>query len=140
MGRWLLLILATVLLLAGCGGSGSKHACKNPKAARALARLEADLTAIKHAADFPAPDTLKGNAAINRATDRFLLHVETAPLDNLTRNRMIDHAAAALLGTCQQCFQALEASRPIPSIAHGDLGCPAALAPAARERRGPLSA
>jgi uncharacterized lipoprotein YajG len=134
VGRWLLLILAGVLLLAGCGGS-SKQACSNPKAARALARIENDLTAIKRAAALPAPDTLKGNAAINKATDRFLLHVETAPLDNLTRNRMIDHAAAALLGTCQQCFQALEAERPIPSIAHGDLGCTAAPAsvPAKRD-------
>ncbi len=122
-----LVIAACVLLLAGCGG-GSKKACTSPKAAHALARLEADLTAIKRAAALPAPDPLKGNAAINRATDRFLLHVETAPLDNLTRNRLIDHAAAALLGSCQQCFQALEADRPIVSIAHGDLGCPAATA------------
>jgi hypothetical protein len=39
---------------------------------------------------------------------------------------MIDHAAALLHGSCEQCFQALEAERPIVNIAHGDLGCPAA--------------
>lgn len=124
-----LAIIGCVLLLAGCGG-GSKQAAdctKSPKEQKALARLDADLTAIKRAAALPAPDTLKGNPAINRATDSFLLHVETAPIDNLQRNRLIDHAAAALVGTCQQCFQALEAERPIPSIAHGDSGCPAAL-------------
>jgi hypothetical protein len=120
-----LLIGACVLLLAGCGG-GAKKACTSPKAHRALARIQTDLTAIKRAAALPAPDSLKGNPAINRATDRFLLHVDTAPIDNLQRNRLIDHAAALLLGSCQQCFQALEAERPIVNIAHGDLGCPAA--------------
>jgi hypothetical protein len=115
-----------LLLLAGCGGSKQAD-CTSPKEQRALARLDADIAAIKTAAALPAQDTLKGNVAVNRATDRFLLHVETAPVDNLRRNRLIDHAAAALVGSCQQCFQALEAARPIPSIAHGDSGCPAAL-------------
>jgi hypothetical protein len=122
VGR-VLLIGASVLLLAGCGGS-KRAACQSPKQQQALARVEADVAAIKRAAALPGPDTLKGNPAINRATDRFLLHVETAPLDNLQRNRLIDHAAAALVGSCEQCFQALEAARPIPGIAHGDLGCP----------------
>ncbi len=123
MGR-VLLALVCVVLLAGCGGA--KQACTSPKERQAMARLDVDLTAIEHAAALPAPDSLKGNAAINRATDRFLLQVETAPIDNLKRNRMIDHAAALLHGSCEQCFQALEAERPIVNIAHGDLGCPAA--------------
>jgi hypothetical protein len=125
-----LVIVGCTLLLAGCGGGSSKQAAdctKSPKEKAALARLQLDLAAIKHAAALPTSDTLKGNSAINHATDHFLLHVETAPIDNLQRNRLIDHAAALLVGTCQQCFQALEASRPIPSIAHGDSGCPAAL-------------
>jgi hypothetical protein len=130
-----LVIVGGALLLAGCGGGNSKQATDcttSPKEEAALARLQVDLAAIKHAAALPTSDTLKGNSAINRATDRFLLHVETAPIDNLQRNRMIDHAAALLVGTCQQCFQALEAARPIPSIAHGDNGCPAALGPSRR--------
>jgi hypothetical protein len=125
-----LLVVVCVLLLAGCGGS-AKQACTSPRAKQALARIDVDLTAIKRAALLPAPDPVKGNPAINRATDSFLLHVETAPIDNLQRNRLIDHAAARLLGSCEQCFQALEADRPIVNIAHGDLGCPAA-APARR--------
>jgi hypothetical protein len=48
--------------------------------------------------------------------------VLTAPIGNLARNRMIDHAAAIVAPVCQQCFQALEAERPIPAIAHGDSG------------------
>jgi hypothetical protein len=121
-----LLLVVCACLLAGCGGGGgTTKACGSPKEQQALTRLGADLTALKRAAALPAPDTLKGNAAVNRATDRFLLDVQTAPIDNLKRNRMIDHAAALLLGSCEQCFQALEAQRPTVSIAHGDLGCPA---------------
>jgi hypothetical protein len=41
---------------------------------------------------------------------------------NLIRNRMIDHAAALLTGPCEQCFQALEAERPIVAIAHAHSG------------------
>jgi len=83
-----------------------------------MARLRADVAAIRVAARRPAKDTLKGNAAVNRATDRFLLDVGRAHVSLLAKNRFIDHAAAALVGSCQQCFQALEAGRPIPAISH----------------------
>ncbi|MHB8471119.1 MAG: hypothetical protein ACYDCH_15400 [Gaiellaceae bacterium] len=53
-----------------------------------------------------------------RATDAFLHDVFVAPIDDVTRNRLIDHAAAALVGTCEQCLQALEANRPIVAMAH----------------------
>ena len=120
MVRSLGLVLC-VVLLAGCGGT--KHGCQSPKQQTALARLNADLSAIRKAAKLPVTDALKGGPEINKATDRFLLDVEKAPIDNLQRNRLIDHAAAALLGSCTQCFQALEAERPVVSIAHGDQGC-----------------
>ena len=126
MLRGALALLGSVALLAGCGGGGGTRACTSPERARALQRLDADLAAIGRAAALPVHDALKGGPAVNRATDRFLLDVATAPIDNLQRNRLIDHAAAALAGSCAQCFQALEAQRPLVSIAHGDLGCPAA--------------
>jgi hypothetical protein len=116
-----LVLVVCALLLAGCGGT--KHGCRNPQEQKALARLNADLAAIRKAAALPVTDSLKGGPEINEATDRFLLHVQIAPVDNLQRNRLIDHAAALLLGSCTQCFQALEAQRPIVSIAHGDQGC-----------------
>ena len=115
-------LVVCALLLAACGSSTKATApkdCVSPKAVRALRAIRADTAAIRAAALLPAKDTLKGNAAVNRATDRFLLDEETAPLDNLTRNRLIDHAAAALAGSCEQCFQALEADRPIVTIVHG---------------------
>jgi hypothetical protein len=117
-----------MLLAVGCGGS-NKHAsatassvtkprCPRLVSARWTARLESDVAAIRRAARRPTKDTLKGNPAINAATDRFLVDVNKAPVDLLVKNRFIDHAAAALVGSCQQCFQALEAGRPIPAISH----------------------
>ena len=39
-------------------------------------------------------------------------------LDPKMKNRMLDFAASAVAGSCDQCFQMLEAARPIPDIAH----------------------
>jgi hypothetical protein len=122
------LLLLGALALAGCGGSPSRPAavttttarsCQAPAAARARARLRRDVVLIRRAARIETRDTLKGGPAINAATDRFLLDVARAPIGLLEKNRFIDHAAGALVGACEQCFQALEASRPIPAIAHG---------------------
>jgi hypothetical protein len=93
-------------------------ACRT-KIERAQTRLDRDLASVRTAAARPSRDTLKGNPAVNAALDRFLLDLARAPLNLKVKNRMIDHAAAAVIATCEQCFQALEASRPIPAIAHG---------------------
>ena len=105
-----------MVALAGCGGGGHKAAKCSPKVLHALTRLTADVSAIRNATT---------SAAVNHATDRFLNDDFTLPIDNLTRNRMIDHAAAALAGRCPQCFQALEADRPIITIRFGK-GAPTA--------------
>ena len=123
--------LAVVVLaaaaLAGCGSQASHsskaRSCANPKAARATAHIMADVAAMRRAATLPTTSALKGNAAVNRATDAFLRDVETAPIGNLARNRLIDHAAAAVVGVCEQCFQALEGSRPIIQIEHHGDSC-----------------
>ena len=96
-----------VLVLAGCGGGSQKEACP------AVLKLDRDLVAMRAATT---------EAAASRLTDRFLHDVDTAPINNLTRNRMIDHAAAAVSALCPQCFQALEADRPIPAIAQAGAG------------------
>jgi hypothetical protein len=119
---------ACVALLAACGSTATTQptqqaSCRSPAAVRATARLVADVAAIRRAAARTTTNTLKGNPAVNRATDAFLSDVETAPIGNLARNRMIDHAAAALVGACEQCFQALEAARPIVQIEHHGNSC-----------------
>jgi len=125
MARASILLAGLVLCLAACG-SGSHHSaartttrsCTDPRAARDLARLRADVAAIRIAARKPTKNTLDGNPAVNHATDRFLADEGRAHVSLLAKNRFIDHAAAALVGSCQQCFQALEAGRPIPAISH----------------------
>lgn len=136
MLRRLPLLALAAAALAGCGGSHSAPgttaattsaaSCRAAAKARAVKRLDADLAALRVAGAKPTKNALLGGPAANHATDRFLHDLELAPIDNLTRNRLIDHAAAAVVGACQQCFQALEAMRPIPAIAHGEPGnCPA---------------
>jgi hypothetical protein len=123
VGRLVLLFAFGLLALTACGAGSrpaarpqhttpSKKLCRNQ--AVALTRIDHDLDAMKQA---------KTEQVMSTLTDRFLLHVSTAPLTNLQRNRLIDHAAAAVSIRCPQCFQALEASRPIPAIRAGDLKC-----------------
>jgi hypothetical protein len=120
--RALILVSCATLCLAACGSANHKAAsttttqCVSPKA---IVRLQADIAAMRHAAALPTKNTLLGNAAINHAIDRFLNDVSLAHITNLKRNRMIDHAAGTLAGACEQCFQALEAARPIPNIRMG---------------------
>jgi hypothetical protein len=120
--RVLFLLACAALCLTACG-SGHHAAAPPPKnrcvSPRAIAKLDADIAAMRRAAALPTKNTLLGNPAINRATDRFLNDVSLAHITNLKRNRMIDHAAGTLAGACEQCFQALEAARPIPNIRMG---------------------
>ena len=126
MARVSILLVGLMLSLVACG-SDSHHSaarstttgsCTDPRTARDTVRLRADVAAIRAAARKPTKDTFNGNAAVNHATDRFLADEGRAHVSLLAKNRFIDHAAAALAGSCQQCFQALEAERPIPSISH----------------------
>ncbi|MDX6510792.1 MAG: hypothetical protein QOE36_296 [Gaiellaceae bacterium] len=126
---FLFLATAIAIAVAGCGGGGGPAAAKTspapaPRGSQAYAptappaRLRAERRAL--AGDVrtlraSAGDTssLKGTPAQNRATDRFLHDLQRSHLPLLERNRWIDHAAAAIAGACEQCFQALEATRPI---------------------------
>jgi len=130
----------TVLLAvaAGCGGT-AQHVAAPTKAARpnpypddptlveraptpaqraALARAAHDVDAMKSAAAATSTRSLKGTPRLRRTTALFLQHMQASPLESLTQNRLIDHAAAAVAFACEQCFQQLEANRPIPQIAH----------------------
>jgi hypothetical protein len=95
--------------------------------ARSLARLAADVRSLRKAADLPVPNKLTGNPTVSRLTDRFLHDLALSPVDEVSKNRLIDHAMGATVGACEQCFQALEAARPIPGIKeHGrGAGCAA---------------
>jgi hypothetical protein len=138
--RAAVLALLVTLTLAACGAPTSSpppaattatstqsaakaKACKNQ--AIALAKIHRDIAALEAAYRLPVKDKLLGNHAINVATDEFLNDEELAPISNLKRNRLIDLAMSAIGTHCQQCFQALEANRPIPSIRAGEISCSA---------------
>ena len=129
------------VVAAGCGGGGGKstgtHSAVAPGTStrcathqavvtRALAKVNRDIARIRRAAvTVPATDAENGNAAVNKATDAFLLDVDKAPITNLQRNRLIDHAAAALVSACHLCFGAMEADRPIITMKFYGVGCSA---------------
>jgi hypothetical protein len=89
---------------------------------RALIRdykqLGVDVRAMRAAAVKVHGQTLKGTPAIRRTTGAFIEDLQKSHLSLKAQNRMIDHAAGAVATSCDQCFQQLEAMRPIPQIAH----------------------
>jgi hypothetical protein len=82
---------------------------------RDLVALWADTDAMRRAAAKSEHSTLKGDPAVRRATSTFIDDLDRSSIDDLSKNRVIDHAAAAIATVCEQCFQQLEAMRPIPA-------------------------
>jgi cytochrome c556 len=121
-------------LVSGCGGSGTKSQPATPPPptttakqvrtplVRALIRdyktLGADVSEMRAAALKVRGQSLKGTPALRRTTGAFIEDLEQSHLSLKAKNRMIDHAAGAVATSCDQCFQQLEAVRPIPQIAH----------------------
>lgn len=121
--------LLVIVLAAGCGGTKQAQSnsatttvqtTRSPKV-RALVRdykqLWADVRAMRAEAAKVRRGTLLGTPALRRSTGRFIEDLQRSHLSAKARNRMIDHAAGAVATSCEQCFQMLEAIRPIPQIA-----------------------
>jgi hypothetical protein len=129
-------VLAVVLVLgaAGCGGSANTSVTKSgtstapattstvdkckgsPSAAvraRKTRRLARDVARLRVLAAPIQKKTLDGTPALSQAVDRFLLDVADRAVPVHARSRFIDRAAAIVAPVCEQCFQALEASRPL---------------------------
>jgi hypothetical protein len=117
-------LLVATLLLAGCAGPWTTPAretsppvVQTAKQRSDYAQLQADVRAIKRAAAKVRHRTLMGTPELQRTTGAFLDRLDRSSLDPKMKNRMIDFAASAVAGSCDQCFQMLEAARPIPQIA-----------------------
>jgi len=119
-----------VAFAAGCGGTrGAEQASRATTTARAARtpavralirdykRLGQDVAALRTEAAKVDDGTLQGTPALQHGTGRFIEHLQSSHLSPKARNRMIDHAAGAVATSCEQCFQMLEADRPIPQIA-----------------------
>jgi len=141
MAGKLVLVCVAALALAGCGGSrqaattagtttvaapaatvnkcnGSKSAAVRARKERRLAR---DVARLRVLAAPIHKTTFNGTPALSRAVDRFLLDVADTDVPVLVRSSFINRAAAIVSPVCDQCFQALEANRPIAGGAK--LGC-----------------
>ena len=118
-----------IALAAGCGDGGSVQqsttAATTTPARSAAARryvrdykrLNADVRALRAEALNVKGTPLLGTPGLRRSTGRFIEDLQASILTPKQRNRMIDHAAGAVATSCEQCFQMLEAIRPIPQIA-----------------------
>jgi hypothetical protein len=122
---WCLALGAIALVVAACGTSKSteRPAAVKPqpeatrphcsvdstRGKRTLPKINADIARIRHATT---------HARTSKETDRFINDLDRSRLSLKSENRLIDRAISAALGKCDDCFQALEAMRPIPSIAH----------------------
>ncbi len=107
-------------VLAGCGGHAISPGVSSPSnkvllsRKRQEARLFRDVALIRAEARRTRTSSLKGTPALRRLTGRFISDYDrSSAIPRLRKNRMIDHAVGALAGTCDQCFQQLEAIRPI---------------------------
>ena len=134
-----LVLLATAVLAAGCGGSkqaapkttAPRPVASNPfpqdpqilarttspRARRNLAVLASDIHAIRREAPHAKTGSRMGTPRLQLLTTRFLTDLKTSGVDILSQNRIIDHAAGVAAPVCDQCWQMLEAERPIPAIA-----------------------
>jgi hypothetical protein len=132
-----LLVVACAAVLAGCGGSG-RHASGPPPAtsitspsscrltkvtARQLAKAQHDLATLRTVASHQKRYTELGSSEMQLATGRYLDDLTTSKLGGIRVNRLIDLGASVVSAYCGQCFQMLEANRPIPALAHSPHPC-----------------
>lgn len=138
MLRAAIVLFAVAVLAAGCGGS--KQAAPkapaprpvanpfpqdpqilarttSPRARRNLALLASDIHAIRREAPRAKTGSLMGTPRLQLLTTRFLTDLKRSGVDIVSQNRIIDHAAGVAAPVCDQCWQMLEAERPIPAIA-----------------------
>jgi hypothetical protein len=125
-----------VAVAAGCGGAArepkaasaitSPSACRLTAATKAaLARSQRDLARLKAVAAKQQRYSELGTPALQLATGRYLDDLTNSPLDGIRVNRLIDLGASAVAGFCGQCFQMLEANRPIPALKYSPHACAA---------------
>jgi hypothetical protein len=99
--------------------SNKPHDCLTATQRQHLVARSLHEAAVLRRLAAPMKRSEMGTPKLQHLTDRFLTHLATSKLDNYYQNRLIDKAAAAVGFACEQCFQMLEASRPIPAMQWG---------------------
>ncbi len=124
-----------MLLAAGCGSTSavkqtttvpgvSASACELTAQTRAqLAKAQRDLASLQRLAKKQKGYTELGTTAMQNATGRYLDDLTNSQLDHFRVNRLIDLGISAAGPYCGQCFQMLEANRPIPAMKYDGTHC-----------------
>jgi hypothetical protein len=99
--------IATTGSIRHCDGLSKAKQAQQRKA------LERDLASLRRATATMKTYAQDGNAAVNRALDRFMIDVANEALPVFGRSRFIDRAAAIVAPLCFLCFQTLEDNRPV---------------------------
>jgi thiamine biosynthesis lipoprotein ApbE len=126
---WFLALGAVAFLAAACGDTKPMtQTSAAPKQTTTTTATTTKRCRVQAAADRRAMKKIKQDIARIRratthddtstATDRFIDDLNRSHISLKSKNRLIDFAVSASVGKCEDCFQALEAMRPIPSIAH----------------------
>jgi hypothetical protein len=114
-GRWCL-VAGTLVAAAGCGAVPGPRPRPRARAA-GKTRSGRDERCRARLRDVAGIERARTHAATSDATDRFVADLERSGVSLATENRLIDLAISASIDTLPDCFQALEAMRPIPSLA-----------------------
>jgi hypothetical protein len=132
---WLAGVLVA-LAAAGCGSgheasvtttaAAGPHDCLGAaRRAHIMAVLGRDRARLRRLVAPITQGTEMGTPAIQAATNSFLVHLDGSKLDDYTKNRLIDRVVGTVAPACEQCFQMLEADRPIPAMKYGhSSACP----------------
>ncbi|HVW89950.1 MAG TPA: hypothetical protein VHC01_10835, partial [Gaiellaceae bacterium] len=102
----------------------SASACELTAQTRAqLAKAQRDLASLQRLAKKQKGYTELGTTAMQNATGRYLDDLTNSQLDHFRVNRLIDLGISAAGPYCGQCFQMLEANRPIPAMKYDGTHC-----------------
>jgi hypothetical protein len=131
VGAVSVVVAAVAFAAAGCGGTSrtsgtttaarhvspsitSKH-CRGLEPAQLRKRrlLERDLAAMRVAAKPLEHLTLMGSPAMQRTTGTFVDDLDRSGLPNYVKSHYSALAGAIVAGVCDQCFQMIEADRPV---------------------------
>jgi hypothetical protein len=131
-----LAVLALVVAATGCGSrtagpspspapaAVSPGACSLTSVTRAqLARAYRDLTRLRTVASRETRYRELGSLKMQNAAGRYLDDLVDSKLDPYRVNRMLDLGISTSVGVCGQCFQMMEASRPIPAMKYDPKPC-----------------
>ena len=104
--------LAVLFVVSQFGARGGSASPAPSASDAALARLEGDVARLRAAVEPVRKRDGSGSPLLVAETARFVDDADAAGLSPHDRTRLVKHAAAAVVGVCEQCSDILQAARP----------------------------